>query len=205
MKKGDVKMKKIKNNAFTLVELLVVIAILAVLATVAMLGYSSFIKKANISNDNTVVAELNRFTKAYLTSGGKVETVTDIANVLDNDGFRLSTIKTSYKKEYYAFNIETKEFLLVDKFESTYDILNNPIFVLVKDNNTRVLAETAGYSAYLQSGFDEKELETKTGVDVGVNNINSISYVGNGSTAQNIVIRTNGGTLNIGSEGNVAK
>lgn len=39
-------MKK-KRNAFTLVELLVVIAILAILATVSVIGYTAFVNRAN--------------------------------------------------------------------------------------------------------------------------------------------------------------
>ena len=40
-------MKKNTKKGFTLVELLVVIAILAILASVAVVGYTSFIKKAD--------------------------------------------------------------------------------------------------------------------------------------------------------------
>jgi len=51
--------KRIKKG-FTLVELLVVIAILAILGTVSIVGYTSFTKKANYSNDTTLVNEWNR-------------------------------------------------------------------------------------------------------------------------------------------------
>ena len=50
--------KKIKK-AFTLVELLVVIAILAILATVSIVGYNSFTKKARVSNDTVLVKQMN--------------------------------------------------------------------------------------------------------------------------------------------------
>ena len=56
-------MRNNKNKGFTLVELLVVIAILAILATVSVVGYTSFIKSAHISNDenkNRYAAELIR-------------------------------------------------------------------------------------------------------------------------------------------------
>ena len=55
--------KNTKRKAFTLVELLVVIAIVAVLATVTVIGYSSFIKKAE---DSKVVQEAKNAYIAYV-------------------------------------------------------------------------------------------------------------------------------------------
>ena len=57
-------MKRQNKKAFTLVELLVVIAILAILASVAVVGYTSFLKNAAISNDDSTVAQLNRYLEA---------------------------------------------------------------------------------------------------------------------------------------------
>lgn len=54
-------MKNNKKRGFTLVELLVVIAILAILATVSVVGYTSFIESAAVSNDENVAAQLNNF------------------------------------------------------------------------------------------------------------------------------------------------
>lgn len=50
-------MEKSKKKAFTLVELLVVIAIIAILATVSIVGYSSFISRARKSNAQTEAAQ----------------------------------------------------------------------------------------------------------------------------------------------------
>ena len=58
-------MRNNKMKGFTLVELLVVIAILAILATVSVVGYTSFIKSAHISNDENIAAQLNQFLAAY--------------------------------------------------------------------------------------------------------------------------------------------
>lgn len=64
---------KFKKKAFTLVELLVAIAIVAVISTVSVVGYTSFIKKADISNDETLVRQLNSFLDAYRVSNGNLE------------------------------------------------------------------------------------------------------------------------------------
>jgi len=54
-------MRNNKKKGFTLVELLVVIAILAILATVSVVGYTSFIESATVSNDENIAAQLNNF------------------------------------------------------------------------------------------------------------------------------------------------
>lgn len=54
-------MKHNTKKGFTLVELLVVIAILAILATVSVVGYTSFIERANVAADQNEVTQLNHF------------------------------------------------------------------------------------------------------------------------------------------------
>ena len=46
------------HEGFTLVELIIVIAILAILSSVAVVGYSSYVKKANMQADQTLAAEI---------------------------------------------------------------------------------------------------------------------------------------------------
>ena len=46
------------HEGFTLVELIIVIAILAILSSVAVVGYSSYVEKANIQADKTLIAEI---------------------------------------------------------------------------------------------------------------------------------------------------
>ena len=57
-------MKKQQKKAFTLVELLVVIAILAILASVAVVGYTAFIKNAAVSNDENLATQMTRYLDA---------------------------------------------------------------------------------------------------------------------------------------------
>ena len=54
------------HEGFTLVELIIVIAILAILSSVAVVGYSSYVAKANMQADKTMVADIiNTLTLAY--------------------------------------------------------------------------------------------------------------------------------------------
>ena len=54
------------RKGFTLVELLVVIAILAILATVSVVGYTSFIDRAEESNALTEAAQIKKGIEASL-------------------------------------------------------------------------------------------------------------------------------------------
>ena len=53
------------HEGFTLVELIIVIAILAILSGVAVAGYSSYIKKANMQADRTLINEVKNALELY--------------------------------------------------------------------------------------------------------------------------------------------
>ena len=55
-----------KTKGFTLVELLVVIAILAILATVSVVGYTSFIDRAEVSNAETEAHQIESTINSFL-------------------------------------------------------------------------------------------------------------------------------------------
>ena len=64
-------MKKNTKKGFTLVELLVVIAILAILSSVAVVGYTSFIGKANQSKVDTEIREVVNILNAEYAEEGE--------------------------------------------------------------------------------------------------------------------------------------
>ena len=103
-------MKKQQKKAFTLVELLVVIAILAILASVAVVGYTAFIKNAAVSNDQNVVAQMNRYLEALKADSsseyygkeidaGNVKQLT--AHILQESG--MNQLKPEAEKYGYDF------------------------------------------------------------------------------------------------------
>ena len=57
------------RKGFTLVELLVVIAILAILATVSVVGYTSFIARAEKSNAETEAHQVQSAINSYIVTG----------------------------------------------------------------------------------------------------------------------------------------
>jgi len=91
-------MKKRIKKAFTLVELLVVIAILAILSTVAIVGYNSFTEKAEKSVDEQAVTQMNKVLEAYEIDGGTISTPMEAAKVLAENGYNGDF--TAYYSEY---------------------------------------------------------------------------------------------------------
>ena len=106
-------MKKKMKKAFTLVELLVVIAILAILSTVAVVGYNSFIDKANLSNDQTTITMINRTLMAEEVEG-KPESISDTMNDLRSNGFSYAKLEPYSKGYTYGYSKELNRFVLVD-------------------------------------------------------------------------------------------
>ena len=103
-----------KKKGFTLVELLVVIAILAILAGVSVVGYLSFTKKANLSNDQVTIKMVNdnlmgQFVDSKPTSAG------DAINKLEDVGFSKDKLVAYSRSHHYAYNLETNMFVLLDE------------------------------------------------------------------------------------------
>ena len=113
-------MKHNTKKGFTLVELLVVIAILAILSTVGVAGYSAFIERANISNDQQMVAQLNNFLIALRADSSSEFYGQDITEYnymfVADEVFTSSGVGeyTEHAKGYHiVLNYETDSFELV--------------------------------------------------------------------------------------------
>ena len=112
-------MKNTKKG-FTLVELLVVIAIVAILATVAIIGYTSFLKKADLSNDQSAIAQMNTALQASAIPNG-FENPSDAIDALYNLGWNFGKMQPYSNNFKYAYNYtENKMYLIDDKGDVVY-------------------------------------------------------------------------------------
>jgi len=195
-----------KNKGFTLVELLVVIAILAILTTVTIIGYSGFIKKANISNDKTLVAQLNGYLKAA-DRNTDIDTTSAVSDLLKVENVDIASLKTETEGYRFGYDVINHKFCLIDDDYNLVDYLTNKIdvFAFVINNDELSKAEAKGYSAYLLKDYDavkqtidtkEYDVVTSKGVDVGDNANIKVLYK-NTTNMQNVLITTNGGELTI--------
>ena len=189
-------MKNLKKKAFTLVELLVVIAIIAILAVAGVVGYVVFTKKAQQSNDTSLISQLNEYMSAA-SSTDDINTVSDARNLLVEDGIDLAALKLTAKGYRAAFDIANKKFVKVNKNSpENYSGKAENLFVFVSNAADATSFSNAGYSVYLQNGFDASTVNVKSGVDVGENNnITAVNY--ESTDTKEVVIRTNSYTTNV--------
>lgn len=105
-------MKNNKKKGFTLVELLVVIAILAILATVSVVGYSAFIERATVSNDDALASQLTNALIAYKVNEN-VTNANELKAAIEDffeDGYLKNLSPQSAKYGYHFwYDIKTGE------------------------------------------------------------------------------------------------
>ena len=152
-------MKRQNKKAFTLVELLVVIAILAILASVAVVGYTSFLKNAALSKDDSTVTQLNRYLEALKADSksefygedihaGNIREIT--AHILEESG--LSELEAEAAKYGYDFYYDLQE----GKYVSVHgaDIgrpgVSNGLF---GKNVAQAIGENGEYEVRLENSF----------------------------------------------------
>lgn len=103
-----------RQKGFTLVELLVVIAILAILATVSIIGYTQFIKRANMSADQQAVTQMNTLLEG-LDVTNEPDDVVDLWAYLNETGLDAEDYKPLSKDHYFFWDQSLNRILLVDK------------------------------------------------------------------------------------------
>lgn len=103
-----------RQKGFTLVELLVVIAIIAILATVSIIGYTQFIKRANMSADQQAVTQMNTLLEG-LDVNNEPDDVVDLWSYLNETGLNAEDYKPLTKDHYFFWDKSINRILLVDK------------------------------------------------------------------------------------------
>lgn len=190
-------MLKMIKKAFTLVELLVVIAILAALATVGIVSYSAYTRKANNASDSTIIAQLQHYTETYKTDN-EVNVPSDVAAELNSHGFNINYLNCASDDHYYSFDLDKKNFEYlgaedIEKIKSEGKQFRHLLFV-----QTAEAMNQAGFGYFLLNGFNATTLNVSSSLDVGGNtDIVTINYTNTTSVQKDVVIRTNGGTLNV--------
>ena len=102
-------MRKTKRSAFTIVELVIVIAVIAVLSAVLIPTFGSIIESANKAVDTQLVAQINTILAVEDILGGGVNDAVEIQKVIKEHGLKL---QTKSKGQYIWYDIEKKQAVL---------------------------------------------------------------------------------------------
>lgn len=198
-------MNKNMKRAFTITELVIVIAVVAILAAVLIPTFSNLIEKANVSNDTVLVRNLNEALIIAETTEGKPATMHDALTAVAEQGYTVekltprSTGDILWEQTSNRFAL-VKDNAIVFGDDSTKAEIGYTYWKITSDLEE---VSTGEYSYYLADEVDESALtaalSVSTGVDVGNNSNISINYANNeaSATAQNVIFRTNGGELTV--------
>ena len=195
-------MKKKIKKAFTLVELLVVIAILAILATVSIVGYNSFTKKARVSNDTVLVKQMNDILFANSQTDDKNPTMTKALEDVFDGGYDLTKLTPTTTGYSIVWDSKNDQMVLLDDSSNKAPVYpeaskvseKKDLFIITR--NKTEFDSTSEFAHYLSESYAEETITTSTGIDTGRNeNVKSVTY--SNSSKQDAIIRTNSGTLTV--------
>ena len=219
------------KKAFTVVELVIVIAIIAILAAVLIPTFANIIKKANTSKDNQLIRNLNTALAASRAENNNEPhaNMTEALAAAEKFGYEVDKINASGTDAEILWDSQNDLFCYFDGSEIKYipeseltytkdnadpekKIYDVDYWVIRKDV-TNTAADNRGegehqisamYSTYLAglAGNDATIVITK-GLDVGNNVISAIKY--NDTTDQKVTIRTNGGELIVDAKDGTVK
>ena len=152
-----------QRKAFTIVEMVIVIAVIAILATVLVPTFGGIIQKANHSADTQFAASLNVQLAMWQVDHGQIQNESDLRKAIDEYygyGFYSELSPKSAPQGYhYWWNVAEKRVDLkavtIDDIPdtalaSTEDIdfdINNPRCFTFKDGNTYLLMDRKGDNA----------------------------------------------------------
>ena len=203
------------RKGFTIVELVIVIAIIAILAAVLIPTFASLIAKANVSADTQLVRNLNTALTTEKAGGENNKTMNDALKMAKNAGYDIDRI-VSKSGNNIGWDSKNDRFVLIDAGNNTFiyptDAGANAQKIADADMvNYFVISKTVPattdqkYSIYLSKDatLADGTVTVSVGFDAGENtNVKTVTYTSDAT--QNVIIRTNGGTLTVnGAESSV--
>ena len=188
-------MAKRLKRAFTIVELVIVIAVIAILAAVLIPTFTTLIDKANESNDIALVKNLNTALVSKEATD-EVNTMQDALDAAYEYGYTVDKLTPSSSGDIVWDEVNNR-FALINDGKVVFgdgDVSTGASLWRIA-KNTEDLSDT--YSNYL-AGEWATVRAVSTGVDVGTNEGLDVTYTNtNSGAAQTVTFRTNGGTLKV--------
>ena len=109
-----------KRNAFTIVELVIVIAVIAILSTVLITTFTGVIESANVSADKQLLSTLNTQISMHIGKGNDIDTVDDLKTALNTQDINYWE-KLDPKSAQYGYHYwydSAKQQIVLEKFGS---------------------------------------------------------------------------------------
>ncbi len=205
-------MLKLNKKGFTVVELVIVIAVVAILAAVLIPTFLTLVQTANVSADIQLVTNLNKIMAMQDALDGRNATMHDALADAAANGYDVTRLTPTSNGNDIVWDQSADRFALVQKAESgSVEILYskekedkkeyaaNEVHTLWKIYDEVPAPDEQSYSVYYNGSDELTKVEVKVGFDAGkCTGIETLSYVRtNAEAAQDVIFRTNGGTLTV--------
>ena len=198
-------MKRTDKKGFTIVELVIVIAVIAILAAVLIPNISRLVRKAQVSNDLSLVRNLNL---ALETESATMDypTAYDAFAAVKENGYDIAKIEAKASNNKILYDEVNKCFVYLNGVNLEYypnskkgdtATPNHQLWTVVTSAED---AKKSQYSVYWNGG-DGATVEVKdVGFDVGVNKNVTVTLT---AGDRELTVRTNGGNMKITSDGTI--
>ena len=190
-------MAKRLKRAFTIVELVIVIAVIAILAAVLIPTFTTLIDKANESNDIALVKNLNTALVSKEATD-EVNTMQDALDAAYEYGYTVDKLTPSSSGDIVWDEVNNRFALINEKKEVVFEDGAKP---LTRDatKTWKIVTELKGTQdcSWYVGGLSKKAIEDfkfTMGVDTGSVEAD-VNYASD--STQNVTIRTAGGTLTV--------
>ena len=197
------------NRAFTLVELIIVIAVIGVLAAILIPVFSNVVKKANIADKTSLARNLNTQLAAENDGTARVLTMSEAMAVAHKTGYTDDQIFNTKTAGNIVFNTATGNFAVAEKVENGTATLAYAdqgmttapaasLFTAVDANEIPAVADQE-YGMYLVDSTNVLNgitVNTAVGLDVGAVPVAVINFENTTST-DTFTFNTNGGVFNV--------
>ena len=181
------------RKAFTIIELVIVIAIIAILAAVLIPVFGNIIKTARTSFDMQLVRNLNTTLAVNQATDGSNKTMQDALDDVFKSGYDVTKITPTNADNEILWDQTCDRFVLYYA-NGTYEALGkdvdkpipsgNDIYKLWKIYTDKTEAEASKYSVYWNGG-DLESTTVSVGFDSGTANVASVTY--KNETAKDVV------------------
>ena len=196
-------LQKLKR-AFTITELVIVIALVAILAAVLIPTFANVVKNANESADTQTVKHLNTIIASEQTiSREPAANMTQVLEQAEEGGYvveKLTPVSDGdivWEQTSNRFALISSDGKMLYKEDATPDLTDENAYQFWKivRSDSEVNNNERGYSCYLADGFPAASVNAVSGVDVGTNTGVSVSYTSD--KEQSVTFRTSGGSLSV--------
>lgn len=183
------------KKAFTIVELVIVIAVIAILAAVLIPTFSNIIQKSKVSSDQQLIRNLNSALITDAAVNGKHANMQSALDTAFEYGYDVAKIEAKATGNKILWDQVNDVFCYLDGDKVAYIPQSVETGLQANDYRLWVISDKvdANYSTYYVG--TAASVDTTKGFDAGKSAVTAINY---STTAnQSVIIRTNGGTLTI--------